>query len=382
MHKLAISISHYLRSGVTAIVRIMARVMAKKHRDQPWSKGLTGSGIRAVGLGLFTLGLTIAVTLIGQVSNSSSAVAVPGADGSSKISQTTPQPIAPISAIPQATLRPASPQLGDTLYVLVNGSNSATPNGSDPVAPQIALGKKVYPAFPLQTSSNNIRNSVTNNATTNTWRALIPTTPLDPPGAKQLIINHGNAPSQTLNFTLRNREFPTQSLWIDESGNALEPTDTEWEQVSAFKKIVTPKKMWQGKFLRPNEGEVTTGFGVRRYYNGVFAEDYYHRGVDYGGGYGSPVIAPAGGVVRLVGDVNQGFRLHGNTVGIDHGQGVLSIFLHLSKITVQPGDTVIAGQMIGEVGSTGASTGAHLHWGLYVQGESVDPAPWRYGDID
>jgi murein DD-endopeptidase MepM/ murein hydrolase activator NlpD len=92
---------------------------------------------------------------------------------------------------------------------------------------------------------------------------------------------------------------------------------------------------------------------------------------------GSPVVAPAPGRIALVGRVSQGFRVHGNVVGIDHGQGVTSIMLHLSRIDVREGDFVKAGQRIGAVGSTGASTGPHLHWGLYVHGLSVDPVPWR-----
>ena len=116
---------------------------------------------------------------------------------------------------------------------------------------------------------------------------------------------------------------------------------------------------------------------MRRYYNGQLAKDYYHRGVDYAGAIGSPVVAPASGRVALVGRVSQGFQVHGNTIGIDHGQGVTSTFLHLSRINVQEGDVVQAGQVIGAVGATGAVTGPHLHWGLYVQGQAVDPVPWR-----
>ncbi|MFM2064403.1 MAG: hypothetical protein RLZZ507_4074, partial [Cyanobacteriota bacterium] len=129
-------------------------------------------------------------------------------------------------------------------------------------------------------------------------------------------------------------------------------------------------------------GRLTTTYGVRRYYNGKFANDYYHRGLDYAGASGSAVIAPASGKVVLVGTVSQGFRVHGNVVGIDHGQGVTSIFMHLSRINVKEGDIVKPGQLIGAVGSTGASTGPHLHWGLYVNGQSIDPTPWKTTIMD
>jgi murein DD-endopeptidase MepM/ murein hydrolase activator NlpD len=134
--------------------------------------------------------------------------------------------------------------------------------------------------------------------------------------------------------------------------------------------------------LRPSSGSVSTIYGVRRYYNGEFAEDYYHRGVDYAAGTGSPVVAPAAGRVALVGREAEGFTIHGNVVGIDHGQGVAGIFVHLSRIDVQEGEMVKAGQVIGAVGSTGISTGPHLHWVYTFRVQAVDPVPWRYDGIE
>ncbi len=78
----------------------------------------------------------------------------------------------------------------------------------------------------------------------------------------------------------------------------------------------------------------------------------------------------------MVGREKDGFLVNGNIIGIDHGQGVTTAYLHLSRILVKEGDFVKAGQVIGAVGATGAATGPHLHWGLYVNGLSVDPAPW------
>ena len=260
----------------------------------------------------------------------------------------------------QAMLRPSTPKLGDTVSVLI-----AT-NQASGVPPTVSVNNKQFPVFALSP---------------NRWRAFIPTTPLDKAGVRQVKVT-GDGLQQTLAMQLGDRQFPTQSIWINDSGGGSEPTDYEWDKVSAFKKLVTPQKLWNGAFLRPNEGEISTVFGVQRYYNGVFADDYYHRGVDYAGDTGSSVIAPASGYVRLVGTVAQGFLLHGNTIGLDHGQGVVSIFLHLSKIYVKEGDFVKAGQVIGAVGATGAVTGPHLHWGLYVNGEAIDPVAWRYEGIE
>lgn len=258
----------------------------------------------------------------------------------------------PVQAL-QVRVTPPNPQLGDTLSVLIQTDRV----GSEP---QVVMGDQTYPAFPLQG---------------NRYRALVPTTPLDQPGKLQIQVS-ADGDVRNLAVPLRNRSFRTQRIWI--KGGGSNATELELNRVAEFKKLETPEKFWNGSFLRPNSGRVSTVFGVRRYYNGVFAQDYYHRGVDYASGTGSPVVAPAAGRVSLVGQESEGFRVHGNTVGIDHGQGVLSIMLHLNQIDVREGDFVRAGQKIGTVGSTGASTGPHLHWGLYIHGVSVDPVPWRF----
>ncbi|MDP8965331.1 MAG: M23 family metallopeptidase [Cyanobacteriota bacterium] len=254
----------------------------------------------------------------------------------------------------QVRLSPATAKLGDTLSVVVQQSPTLSST------PTVKIGNKSYPTFPVGSGS---------------FRALVPTTPLDKPGTLQIQVA-GEGEVKNLAVPLRKRSFPTQ--WITLSGAAgADATQIELDRVDAFKKLETPEKYWKGAFLKPNAGPITTGYGVRRYYNGVFADDYYHRGVDYAGNTGSQIVAPAAGKIALVGRASQGFRVHGNVVGIDHGQGVSSIMLHLSRIDVKEGDFVQAGQRIGTVGSTGAATGPHLHWGLYVHGLSVDPVPWR-----
>ena len=264
----------------------------------------------------------------------------------------------PVQAL-QVVVTPANPQLGDTLSVIIQVDG----NGGE--TPKVSLQQKNYPAFPIGNGR---------------FRALLPTTPLEKPGARLLQVA-GDGQVQNLSVQVRDRDFPTQSIWLP-PGKDTEGTDAEFDRVDAFKALVTPEKFWDGKLLRPNSGEITTIYGVRRYYNGVFAQDYYHRGVDYAGAYGSPVVAPAAGRVSLVGRESQGFKIHGNVVGIDHGQGVASILMHLSRIDVKEGDVVKAGQVIGALGSTGASTGPHLHWGLYVHGQSVDPVPWRLQGVE
>jgi murein DD-endopeptidase MepM/ murein hydrolase activator NlpD len=243
--------------------------------------------------------------------------------------------------------------LGDTLRLTVQYDNPTINT-----APQVSINQQTVPTFLVGS---------------NQFRALVPTTPLDKPGPLTIQVT-GGGETKEVTVKLGDRKFPTQSIWL--SGKGSDGTDYEFDQVEAFKKLVTPEKLWRGPFVRPNRGPLTSGYGVRRYYNGVFAKDYYHRGVDYAGATGSPVVAAASGRVALIGRVTQGFKLHGNTIGIDHGQGVTTIYLHLSQIKVKEGDFVQAGQVIGAVGATGGATGPHLHWGLYVNGLSVDPDPW------
>jgi len=254
-------------------------------------------------------------------------------------------------------IKPESPQQGDTVSVTMETDT----NGEKP---KVTWGNERYPVF------------VVGN---NHYRALLPTTPLDNPGKIPLTIR-GEDTVRNFGVWLRDRNFPTQRIWLSGDSNRS-ATQLELDRVAQFKKLVTPQKYWNGTFVRPNQGSVSTVFGVRRYYNGDFAENYYHKGVDYAAGMGSPIVAPADGKVTLIGKERQGFHVHGNTIGINHGQGVLSIFLHLNQINVKEGEVVKAGEKIGTVGSTGASTGPHLHWGLYVNGKAINPVPWRFNGI-
>ncbi|MEH2314760.1 MAG: M23 family metallopeptidase [Nostoc sp.] len=261
----------------------------------------------------------------------------------------------PVDAL-QVKVIPTNPKLGDTLSVEINLDHQD--NGTNPT---VASGKNTYPSFKIAP---------------NQYRAFVPTTPLEKAGNRPLRVA-ADGQVQNLAVNVLNRKFPIQRITLPPGKAGVDATEYELKRVATFKALQTPQKYWNGVFLKPNAGRMSTNYGVRRYYNGTFAKDYYHRGLDYAGAAGSPVIAPAAGRVALVGRVSQGFRIHGNVVGIDHGQGVISIFMHLSRINVKEGDFVKAGQLIGAVGSTGAATGPHLHWGLYVNGQSVDPTPWR-----
>lgn len=307
--------------------------------------------------------IIVTTSLILLLVNSTPAQVTPSQQQGNRLAESQTQHIAqlPEQVTPprqrgdaiEVKVTPANPQLGDTIAVTIRTFAN----------PTVSLENKIYPAFPRGND---------------TWVALLPTTPLDTPGTKGILISAESEVKQ-ISVNLGDRDFPTQRIWLPARSENAPLDEYEFDRVDEFKALVTPEKYWQGALLRPTSGDLTTGYGVRRYYNGVFAEDYFHGGLDYGADTGEQVIAPAAGRISLIGRANQRFNIHGNTVGIDHGQGLLSIMLHLSRIDVQEGDFVAAGQIIGRVGATGAVTGPHLHWGLFVNGAAIDPVPWREG---
>jgi murein DD-endopeptidase MepM/ murein hydrolase activator NlpD len=144
----------------------------------------------------------------------------------------------------------------------------------------------------------------------------------------------------------------------------------EIAQINAARRIVGESDGWRQPFLWPATGRISTLFGSQRIYqNG--AAGAYHSGIDIAVPQGTPVLAPADGVVTLAAD--HPFLLEGNLLLIDHGMRLESAFMHLSGITVSPGQTVRRGQIVAYSGMTGRVTGPHLHWGLRWRGAKIDP---------
>jgi len=125
--------------------------------------------------------------------------------------------------------------------------------------------------------------------------------------------------------------------------------------------------MWTEPFINPRPSSITSRFGSGRMFNGTVASR--HLGVDFSGSVGAPVRAANRGVVTLVDE----FYLAGNVVYVDHGEGIVTGYFHLSKSLVAPGDIVERGQQIGLVGATGRVTGPHLHWNARYGAVTVNP---------
>jgi murein DD-endopeptidase MepM/ murein hydrolase activator NlpD len=170
---------------------------------------------------------------------------------------------------------------------------------------------------------------------------------------------------------VRDARFRTQNVVLEKAILDLQPAPGEMETVAAFQKADSETRRWVEPLAHPVPGCMVSPFGVKRLHNGKPTGEY-HRGIDQRAPAGQPVRAVAAGEVKIV----RKFNLHGGTVAIDHGQGLESIYLHLSRFATTEGALVKKGDVIGYAGSTGRSTAPHLHWSLYVHGVPVNPVQW------
>jgi murein DD-endopeptidase MepM/ murein hydrolase activator NlpD len=208
--------------------------------------------------------------------------------------------------------------------------------------------------------------------------ALSGVDPLTAPGAYPLIVTatlaNGDVLTAASRISVVNAGFITESVKISTTLlNTIDPaiSANEESRVRAVYAGFTQKQAWRGVFRQPLQGKVLSKYGNRRIYNGTDLGTY-HAGIDFYGLKGRPVIAAAAGEVVFV----DALTVRGNFIVVDHGRGVYTAYAHLSKTLVEPGQTVKAGQKIGEVGTTGRSQGNHLHFEVAVGGVSVEPAFW------
>jgi len=173
---------------------------------------------------------------------------------------------------------------------------------------------------------------------------------------------------ETTEFLVINDTAPSEAITISGMGKIDEKLAQEQHR-KMLKSIagISEKKLWSGRFIRPVEGRVTTDFGTKRTVNKQTKG--WHKGVDLASNTGVPIKTPAGGKVLMAEELIGS----GNSVVVDHGLGIVSVYFHMSSIKAKPGQVVRPGDTLGLVGSTGFSTGPHLHWGVYVFGTSVDP---------
>ncbi len=206
------------------------------------------------------------------------------------------------------------------------------------------------------------------------YLALVPVSVFQAPGAYKLRIEEAGGEAVDKPVQVANAYYRTQNISVSSATKGLQPLPGELEAIQALKDKVSPVRYWQGGFITPTPDCQNSPFGVKRYHNGKATGDY-HKGVDLRSPAGRPIKAINDGRVEIA----RMFRLHGGTVGLDHGQGVGSIYIHMSKLAVKEGQLVHKGDVIGYVGATGFATGPHLHWGMYMSGLPVNPNQWIKG---
>ncbi len=204
------------------------------------------------------------------------------------------------------------------------------------------------------------------------WEGLAAVEATAEPGPRSLEIVGRTGTVARQRIEVAARAFGEQRLRVDPRLVNPDPEDAaraarEAKRIRAVLSRVSRPRLWSPPFLLPARGPVSSPFGVRRVYNGEARG--YHSGLDIAAPRGTPVRAAAAGVVALADEL----FYTGRTVFLDHGLGLFTAYFHMDEIRVRPGQPVAAGDVLGVVGSTGRSTGPHLHWGAYLEGVKADP---------
>jgi murein DD-endopeptidase MepM/ murein hydrolase activator NlpD len=195
------------------------------------------------------------------------------------------------------------------------------------------------------------------------------------PSALKITIHDAKGGTHTLSRTIHIHpsHYPTSSLTV--APQYVQPSPEALKQIAADQLLTekayassTPEPLWKGNFRVPVDSPQSETFGTRRIFNGVLASN--HKGLDFRAPPGTPVRAGNSGVVVLA----HPLYYAGNCVIVDHGLGLFTLYMHLSKISVREGQHVVRGQRLGLSGATGRVTGPHLHWAVRWQGAYLDPA--------
>lgn len=210
----------------------------------------------------------------------------------------------------------------------------------------------------------------------NRWSGLVGIDLETKPGRYSVIGTAAFADGQVIeleqSFQVQHKAFPVQRIQVEEKYVTLDPdtekrVEEEAKKLQSIWKEVTPQKLWVGRFLAPVESQLTSGFGRRRIVNDQPRSP--HAGVDLKAATGTPIRAANAGRVVLA----ENLFFSGNTVAVDHGNGLYTYYAHCSTMAVKPGDMVTGGQVIAQVGATGRVTGPHLHWASRLNEARVNP---------
>ena len=249
---------------------------------------------------------------------------------------------------------PSNPRQAEALFVRLRGVDGVE-------EPRVTwLGK----SYPLRRLGEN-------------WGAVVPISPDVRAGGHTLVVTFDRGASLerlARKVEVQRVAFPVQHLRMARQTASLYnyPGVDEREErpLSAALRVKTDERLWSGEWVLPVKGRLSTPFGVRRIRNGRAVGR--HRGADIAAPTGTPIVAPAAGRVVLAEPASR-FRKYGGTVVLDHGQGLTSMYIHMSAVTAREEQVLRRGEELGRVGEEGVATGPHLHWSVYVQGTPVGP---------
>ena len=182
-----------------------------------------------------------------------------------------------------------------------------------------------------------------------------------------------NGETQSVAFAVKEKRYPVQHVTLKDNAMVEPPPEvtarieTEWTHLQTVRSTWRETATTSASFLLPAKGRLSGRFGGSRVLNGKPRAP--HAGLDVAVGTGTPVLAPSDGVVLDIGN----YYFCGNAMFIDHGNGLISMFCHLSAYSTKVGDSVRKGQAVARSGATGRATGPHLHWSVYLNGVSVEP---------
>ncbi|MFO1323316.1 MAG: peptidoglycan DD-metalloendopeptidase family protein [Burkholderiales bacterium] len=205
------------------------------------------------------------------------------------------------------------------------------------------------------------------------WTAVVGIALGAKPGTSHIVVKRTGAADVRQSFVIDPFPYPEQRLTVapgkvDLSRQDLERYERERAHLADVAATLSDTVPASLQLRQPTAGPRSNSFGSRRVFNGQSRSP--HSGMDIAAPAGSPVIAAAAGRVIDTGD----YFFNGKTVWLDHGRGMLTMYCHLSEISVKPGDSLAAGDVLGAVGATGRVTGAHLHWSVSLNRAMVDPA--------
>ncbi len=206
------------------------------------------------------------------------------------------------------------------------------------------------------------------------WVALVGIPLSIKPGKHRILVKYGTSPQQKMPFIVEAKEYPTQYITIKNKrmvnpyAKDIDRIKNERIPINKALRTWTPQTIVDTDFSTPVDGKLSSPFGLRRFFNKQPRKP--HSGLDIAAPKGTPIKAPADGVVIESGN----FFFNGNSVFLDHGQGLITGYFHMNEIKVKAKQHLKRGDILGTVGETGRVTGPHLHWNVYLNRTKVDPA--------